>query len=114
MKESQRIARNRKPVLRSPNRVTIAHFCCLFGLFACSGSNEVGSGIGARSVHPGITATEGATGQAKPEDYLYVLDEGTGEVLRKVKVASGPDYIIAKGGKLHVRTYNTDYVFTLP
>jgi hypothetical protein len=46
-------------------------------------------------------------------DFLYVLDPATGAVLSKVKVDSGPDYILAKDDRIHVRTYDRDYVFRL-
>jgi hypothetical protein len=44
-------------------------------------------------------------------DYLYVLDRRTGEVVQQVRVRSAPEYLIPKGDRLFVRTYDTDYVF---
>lgn len=46
-------------------------------------------------------------------DFLYVLDRASGEVVAEVKVASGPDVIVMRGPELFVRTYDTDYVFTI-
>lgn len=46
-------------------------------------------------------------------DFLYILDLATGQTLRKRKLATGPDYFVEKDGLLHVRCYNTDYVFEL-
>jgi hypothetical protein len=44
-------------------------------------------------------------------DYLYVLDAADGKVISRTQVRSGPEYIIKKDSKIHVRTYDTDYVF---
>ena len=46
------------------------------------------------------------------DDYIYVLDRYTGEVLQQEPVASGPDYLIIKDDKLYVRTYDKNYVYT--
>jgi hypothetical protein len=46
-------------------------------------------------------------------DFLYVLDPENGAVLSKTKVDSGPDYIVPQGERIHVRTYDRDYVFRL-
>jgi PQQ-like domain len=46
-------------------------------------------------------------------DFLYVLDPETGAVLSKAKVDSGPEYIFAQGDRIHVRTYDRDYVFRM-
>ncbi|MCK5796309.1 MAG: hypothetical protein KAI47_03945, partial [Deltaproteobacteria bacterium] len=46
-------------------------------------------------------------------DFLYALDKRSGRTILKRRVASGPDYLFMKGGKLYVRTYNHDYVFAL-
>jgi hypothetical protein len=46
-------------------------------------------------------------------DYLYVLERRTGEVLQQVRVRTAPEYLISKGDRLFVRTYNTDYVFRI-
>ena len=42
-----------------------------------------------------------------------MLDTHDGTIAKKVKVKSGPDYFIIKDGELHVRTYDTDYRFSL-
>lgn len=46
-------------------------------------------------------------------DFLYVLDPENGAVLSKTKVDSGPEYIVPQGDRIHVRTYDRDYVFRL-
>lgn len=46
-------------------------------------------------------------------DHLFVLDRATGKTLSKVKLKSGPSYILPRDGRLHVRCYDQDYVFTL-
>lgn len=46
-------------------------------------------------------------------DYLYVLDRKTGGIQQEVKLKSAAEWIVPKGNRLHVRAYNTDYVFTL-
>ena len=47
------------------------------------------------------------------DDYLYVINRFTGEILQSEKVASGPDFLIRKDDRLFVRCYNRDYVFPL-
>lgn len=47
------------------------------------------------------------------DDFIYVLDTHDGTIAKKVKVKSGPDYFVIKDGELHVRTYDTDYRFSL-
>jgi len=46
-------------------------------------------------------------------DFLYALDKRTGRVVAKARLKTGPDFIIKKGGRLYVRTYDRDYVFEL-
>ena len=46
-------------------------------------------------------------------DYLFLLDRHTGKILGKTKVKSGPEYILLKEDRIHVRTYDHDYVFEL-
>lgn len=46
-------------------------------------------------------------------DFLFVLDMKTGKTRSKLKLKSGPSYILEKDGKLFVRTYNTNYVFSI-
>jgi hypothetical protein len=46
-------------------------------------------------------------------DFLYVLERATGKTVSKVPLKSGPDFLIEKDGELFVRTYDTDYVFTV-
>jgi hypothetical protein len=47
------------------------------------------------------------------DDFLYVLDMGTGETALAYKVKSAPEYLIRVGSELYVRTYDTDYVFRI-
>ena len=46
-------------------------------------------------------------------DYLYLIDKNTGSILQQIPLKTAPDYIIQKGNKLYVRTYDTDYVFNI-
>lgn len=46
-------------------------------------------------------------------DALFVLDLATGKTAQKLPLKSGPDFILPRGDELHVRTYDTDYVFRL-
>ena len=46
-------------------------------------------------------------------DFLFVINRYTGKVLQKLKLKSAPSYIVAKKGKLYVRTYDHDYVFAI-
>ena len=46
-------------------------------------------------------------------DYLYLVNKNTGEVLQQIKLKTAPNYIIPKDNKLYVRTYDTDYVFSI-
>lgn len=52
-------------------------------------------------------------GFTREPDFLFLLDRKTGGVLVKQPVKSGPEHILAKDGKLYVRTYDTDYVFEI-
>lgn len=46
------------------------------------------------------------------DDFLYVIDRGSGAVLRRQQVTTAPTFIMQKGdGDLYVRCYDTDYVF---
>jgi hypothetical protein len=44
-------------------------------------------------------------------DNLVVIDRTTGETTQKLPLASAPDLLVLDGDTLHVRTYDTDYVF---
>jgi hypothetical protein len=46
-------------------------------------------------------------------DFLYVLRRKTGDVIQKIKLKSGPDYIIRKNNDIYVRAYDTDYIFRM-
>ena len=52
-------------------------------------------------------------GFTNEKDYLFTLNKYTGGIMDKIKLKSGPDYIIKKGNNLYVRTYDTDYVFSI-
>jgi outer membrane protein assembly factor BamB len=52
-------------------------------------------------------------GFTEEPDFLYLLDKRTGEVRQRLRVRSGPTYIIRKGDRLHVRTYDADLVVRL-
>lgn len=44
-------------------------------------------------------------------DFLFVLDLATGAVDQKIPLKSGPSWILAKGDRIFLRAYDTDYVF---
>ncbi|HEY0796964.1 MAG TPA: caspase family protein [Acidisarcina sp.] len=46
-------------------------------------------------------------------DFLYVLNKRDGRVVQTLKLRKSPEYILDKGDKLYVRTYDTDYVFQI-
>ena len=46
-------------------------------------------------------------------DFLYVIDKFSGTRVQTLKLKTGPDYIIEKDGLIYVRTYNTDYTFSI-
>src|SRR5215813_6629969 len=52
-------------------------------------------------------------GFTEEPDFLYVLSRKSGDVIQKIKLKSGPDYIIRKNDDIYVRTYDTDYVFRI-
>jgi serine/threonine protein kinase len=52
-------------------------------------------------------------GFTEEPDFLFVLRRKTGDVIQKIKLKSGPDYIIRKNNDIYVRTYDTDYVFRI-
>lgn len=45
------------------------------------------------------------------DDYVYLTNRYTGEVIDKIKLNSKPDYFCYKDGVLYVRTYDTNYEF---
>lgn len=47
------------------------------------------------------------------DDYLHVIDKGTGIDEECVTLKSAPDFLVEKDGDLYVHTYNTDYMFQL-
>lgn len=46
-------------------------------------------------------------------DYLFVLDRASGKVVQRLKLKTGPSYIMRQKDRLLVRTYNMDYVFKI-
>ena len=44
-------------------------------------------------------------------DFIYVLDLGDGSVVKKIPVKSAAYYFVLRDNKLHVCTYNTDYIY---
>ena len=47
------------------------------------------------------------------DDYVYVLDKGSGLRVATYKVKTGPDWFVVKNNQLYVRCYDTDYVFDI-
>lgn len=47
------------------------------------------------------------------DDSLKVVDRNTGKVQSDIPVISMPEYIIYQNGKLYVRTYDTNYVYSV-
>ncbi len=47
------------------------------------------------------------------DDYLHVIDKGTGIDQKCVELKSAPDFLVEKDGNLYVHTYNTDYIFRI-
>lgn len=47
------------------------------------------------------------------DDFLHIIDTRDGSTARSVKVKSGPELLFVKDDQLYVRTYDTDYVFSL-
>lgn len=52
-------------------------------------------------------------GFSKEKDFIYTLNKSTGVIAQKISVKAGPYYIVPKDGKFHIRTYNTDYIFSI-
>ena len=47
------------------------------------------------------------------DDFVYMLDRHTGEVLQSVSVLSKPEYFFLDGERLYVRCYDSDCVFSI-
>jgi outer membrane protein assembly factor BamB len=45
------------------------------------------------------------------DDFLYVLDRRTGEVMYDIEVPSSPEYLYTADGMLYVRCYDTDLAY---
>jgi hypothetical protein len=52
-------------------------------------------------------------GFTQEPDALYVLDVVTGRTVQTIPLASAPELIFEKDNKIHVRCYDTDYVFRI-
>lgn len=52
-------------------------------------------------------------GFTNENDYLYVLNKTDGRRIERIPVVSAVDYIVRKDDTLYVRTYNTDYEFSV-
>ena len=52
-------------------------------------------------------------GFTSEDDYLCELGRHTGKTVSKQRAKSGPEALALKGDVLYVRTYNTDYRFTM-
>jgi hypothetical protein len=46
-------------------------------------------------------------------DFLFLLDRRDGKVIQRLSVPSAPDYIMRKGRRVFVRTYDHDLVLEL-
>jgi hypothetical protein len=46
-------------------------------------------------------------------DYLYLLDRRDGSISSRVQVHGAPEYLLLHEGRIHVRTYDRNYVFEL-
>jgi hypothetical protein len=46
-------------------------------------------------------------------DYLFLLDRKTGRLVDRLPLPSGPEYVLWKGSRLYVRTYDHDVVAKL-
>ena len=47
------------------------------------------------------------------DDFVYMLDRNTGEVLQSVSIPSAPDYLFSDGNTVYVRCYSSDCVFSI-
>jgi hypothetical protein len=53
-------------------------------------------------------------GYTREPDFLFVIDKKTGRTLQKIPLKSAPEELaLDENNQLHVRCYNTDYVFQL-
>ncbi|MCR5119483.1 MAG: hypothetical protein K6B44_07685 [Lachnospiraceae bacterium] len=52
-------------------------------------------------------------GFTQEDDYVYILSRYTGEILKKIKVKTSPDYFVLDGDKLIVICYDTVYTYEL-
>ena len=52
-------------------------------------------------------------GFTQEPDFLFLLRRRDGAAVEKIPLKSAPDYIIRRGDRLYVRTYNTNYIFQI-
>ncbi len=47
------------------------------------------------------------------DDFIYILDRSTGEVIASIPVPSSPDYFFYQNGRVYVNCYDTELIFSL-
>ena len=52
-------------------------------------------------------------GFTNEDDFIYILDRITGEVIASTRVPSSPDYFYHQDGMIYVNCYNTELTFSL-
>ena len=52
-------------------------------------------------------------GFSREADFLFVLDRETGAIVQRLRLPSSPGYILRKGDRVHVRTYDHDLVYRI-
>jgi hypothetical protein len=58
----------------------------------------------------GVLTAYGFTAEPR---FLYVLDAATGITTQKLSIRATPETLLEKGGTLHVRAYDTDYLYNV-
>jgi hypothetical protein len=52
-------------------------------------------------------------GFTNEDDFLYVIDRFTGEIVQSIPITTAHEHIVVKGSFCFVRTYNTNYIFSV-
>lgn len=52
-------------------------------------------------------------GFTNEDDFLYVIDRFTGEIVQTIPIKTAHEYILVKGAFCFVRTYNTNYIYKI-
>ena len=52
-------------------------------------------------------------GFTNEDDFLYVVDRYTGEIVQTIPIKTAHEHIIVRGRFCFVRTYNTNYIFSI-